>query len=180
MRLTRASMGSATEPMSTAPHRPQIAVHVVGEADHDALGSLRALWVGVDETDPGFDRSMESWLAEEGARRTTWVATLGSETIGMASLFEYRSAPGPGTPESRWGYVSNIFVREEHRNRGVGTILLDELVATADALGYERLTLSPGDRSMTLYERAGFVVADEEAATPLLVRVAAARARRAS
>jgi GNAT superfamily N-acetyltransferase len=104
---------------------------------------------------------MAAWLEGEGERRTTWIATTDGEPAGMASLFEYRRMPKPGRPDSRWGYVSNMFVREEHRGRGVGTALLDAILATAEERGYARLVLSPSERAVSMYARAGFVVPDE-------------------
>jgi GNAT superfamily N-acetyltransferase len=46
------------------------------------------------------------------------------EPVGMASMFEYRRMPRPRRPDSRTGYVSNMFVREDVRNRGIGSALL--------------------------------------------------------
>jgi len=64
-----------------------------------------------------------------------------------------------------------MFVREQARDRGIGTALLETIIATAEERGYARLVLSPSARSMPLYERAGFVVPDEAAGEHrLLVR----------
>ena len=86
----------------------------------------------------------------------------------MASLFEYRRMPKPGLPGSRWGYVSNMFVREEARDAGVGAALLDAVIAAADERGYARLVLSPAERAIPFYERAGFLVPDGGAGTDRL------------
>ncbi|MFD4640593.1 GNAT family N-acetyltransferase [Lentzea sp. NPDC058436] len=43
-----------------------------------------------------------------------------------------------------------------HRNRGVGTTLLDTAVAHARDRGCARIVLSPSERSVSFYERAGF------------------------
>ena len=61
---------------------------------------------------------MAGWLAAEGERRTTWLAVLDEAPVGMASLFEYRRMPRPGLPDSRWGYVSNMFVPESPSGTG--------------------------------------------------------------
>jgi GNAT superfamily N-acetyltransferase len=144
-------------------------VRVAGAADAGALAALRALWSGDDE--PDFEQRMAAWLAGEGDRRTTWLATVDDAPVGMASMLEYRRMPRRGRPDSRWGYVSNMFVRDEHRNRGVGSALLTAVIAAADERGYARLVLSPSARSVPFYERAGFVVPDERAGDHrLLVR----------
>jgi GNAT superfamily N-acetyltransferase len=89
----------------------------------------------------------------------------------MASVLEYRRMPRPGRPDSRWGYLGNMFVREGFRNRGIGSALLATMIAAADERGYARLVLSPSTRSLAFYRRAGFVVPDDAAGDDrLLVR----------
>ena len=133
-------------------------VRVAGEGDVDALAMLRALWLGGREH--RFAARMAAWLAAEGDRRTTWLALVEDEPVGMASMFEYRRMPKPGRTASRWGYVSNMFVREDRRNAGIGSALLATVIATAEERGYARLVLSPSERAVPFYRRAGFVVPD--------------------
>jgi len=154
----------------SSPH-----VRVAGAADADALAALRASWSGGNE--PDFEERVAAWLAAEGDRRTTWLAALDGVPVGMASMLEYRRMPRPGRPDSRWGYVSNMFVREDVRNRGVGSALLTAVIAAADERGYVRLVLSPSERSIPFYARAGFVVPDDRAGDHRLL-VRAARERR--
>jgi GNAT superfamily N-acetyltransferase len=143
-----------------------LVVRVASAADTAALASLRALWSEAEE--PEFEARMAAWLDAEGDRRTTWLATFGDAPAGMASLFEYRRMPRPGRPDSRWGYVSNMFVREELRGRGIGSALLNAIIAAADDRGYARLVLSPSERSIPFYRRAGFRAPDGD--DRLLVR----------
>jgi GNAT superfamily N-acetyltransferase len=152
--------------------RAELEIRVAGSREHAAIALLRSLWAGAD--DLAFEQRMSEWLAAEGARRTTWVAMLGEEPVGMASLFEYRRMPRPRQPDSRWGYVSNMFVREEFRNRGIGSLLLRAIIQAADERRYARLVLSPSERSARFYERAGFMTPDGAAGSDrLLVRPAA-------
>jgi GNAT superfamily N-acetyltransferase len=145
-------------------------MRVAGPRDVGALASLRSLWTGAGE-DAGFERRMADWLADEGDRRTTWLAALAGAPVGMASVFEYRRMPRPDRPASRWGYVSNMFVREDARDRGIGSALLTTIIGTAEERGYARLVLSPSERALPFYRRAGFVVPDDAAGGDrLLVR----------
>jgi GNAT superfamily N-acetyltransferase len=149
---------------------PDVVVRVAGTPDAGAIAQLRSLW---SETapDPAFAARMGDWLAAEGDRRTTWLAAVDGAPAGMASMFEYRRMPRPGRADSRWGYIGNMFVREDLRGRGIGTTLLTALVAAGDERGYARLVLSPSPRALPFYVRAGFVVPDEAAGDHrLLVR----------
>jgi GNAT superfamily N-acetyltransferase len=64
-----------------------------------------------------------------------------------------------------------MFVRVEFRNHGVGSAALSSIVATAEQRSYARLVLSPSERAVRFYQRAGFIVPDDPAGDdPLLVR----------
>jgi GNAT superfamily N-acetyltransferase len=157
-----------------APVRTDLLVRVATPADARAIAELRALWSGGGAAGPHFARDVAEWIDEEGERRTTWLAVRDGAAVGLVSLFEYRRMPKPGRPASRWGYVSNMFVREEARSEGIGSALLEAVIATADERGYARLVLSPAERALPFYERAGFVVPGEAAGGDrLLVRPAA-------
>jgi GNAT superfamily N-acetyltransferase len=148
---------------------PEVVVRVAGADDAGAIAALRSAWTRAEE--PGFAARMAEWIAAEGERRTTWVADLDDEPVGMASLLEYRRMPRPGRPPSAWGYVSNMFVYEHLRDRGIGSALLEAVVAAAEERRYARLVLSPSERALPFYRRAGFVVPDEAAGGDrLLVR----------
>lgn len=148
-----------------------VVVRVADAADIGAIASLRSVWSAGAEEDPDFETCMAAWLAVEGDRRTTWLATLGDSPVGVASVFEYRRMPRPGRPDSRWGYVSNMFVREDFRNRGIGSALLTTIITAAAERRYARLVLSPSARSLPFYRRAGFIVPDDTAGDDrLLVR----------
>ena len=118
-------------------------VRVAGGADARALADLRARWSAQSAADAGFVAQLAAWLAAEGERRTIWLAHHNGAPAGMASMLEYRRMPKPGRLDSRWGYLSNLFVVEPLRGRGVGAALLDAVVAAADARGYVRLVPAP-------------------------------------
>jgi GNAT superfamily N-acetyltransferase len=164
-----------------ASELPDVAVRVADAGDIGAIASLRSLWTADAAADPDFEGRMTAWLAVEGDRRTTWLATLADSPVGIASVFEYRRMPRPGRPDSRWGYVSNMFVREDVRNRGIGSALLTAIVTAADERSYARLVLSPSARALPFYRRAGFIVPDDTAGDDRLLvrpsRPGSARAR---
>jgi GNAT superfamily N-acetyltransferase len=88
------------------------------------------------------------------------VAVAGGEPVGAAWCRTF-SAGDPG-----YGFVAedvpevSMGVASARRGQGIGTVLLDGLVARARARGTRALSLSveDGNRARVLYERAGFVV----------------------
>ena len=151
-----------------------LVVRVAAETDVAALAELRALWVAETEPEPNFPERMAAWMTAEGERRTTWLAFVDDRPVAMASLFEYRRMPKPGQEDSRWGYVSNLFVCEGSRNRGIASALLAEVTAAADERFYARLVVSPSAEALSLFRHAGFVVPGETTDV-LLVRPGAGR-----
>jgi GNAT superfamily N-acetyltransferase len=152
---------------------PRLIACVVRAADRDDIGaiaSLRSLWSGDHRFEAAFDQRMQAWLTAEGERRTTCLATVNDRPVGMASMFEYRRMPWPDRPDSRWGYVSNMFVREDHRRKRIGSALLSALIRTAEERSYVRVVVSPSTDSVSFYRSAGFIAADGAEGDLLLVR----------
>jgi GNAT superfamily N-acetyltransferase len=148
-----------------------VEVRVAGTGDIGAIASLRSLWSAGGGHDRELEQRIAEWLTAEGDRRTTWLATAADAPVGMASLFEYRRMPSPGRLDARWGYVSNVFVHQDHRNLRIGSALMASLITAADDRGYLRLVLSPSAPALRFFERAGFVSAGDAAgADRLLVR----------
>ena len=146
-------------------------VRLASPDDLDALAALRRAWVeeqhGGPVEDPGFETDFRAWSAREGDVRVTWLAESGPTALGMVNLRVFDRMPRPGRAPSRWGYLSNFFVRAEHRGSGVGRQLLERCVRYADDNGFVRVVLSPSELSVPLYLRAGF-----GPATSLLLRPA--------
>ena len=174
-----------------------LVIRVAGKGDVAAVASLRLAWTpdtggGRDRGAPGpttgdpepaghpgpdttgdhpeFERHLAASIAGESERRTIWLAELAGVAVGMTTLYEFRRMPRPGRIDSRWGYVGNMFVRAECRNRGIGAALLGALIDAATERAYVRPVVSPTARSVPLYRRAGFVDADGEGGELLLLR----------
>jgi GNAT superfamily N-acetyltransferase len=84
--------------------------------------------------------------------------------------------PKPGHADSRWGYVGTMFVRDNFRNRGIGSGLLAALIAAADKRSYARLVVSPSRcvlarcvRSLVSVAVAGVEIVAEVDGVPGLV-----------
>jgi GNAT superfamily N-acetyltransferase len=140
-----------------------ISVRVAGADDIPALAWLRRAWTdegGAVTDDPGFEERFADWCAAEAGRRLIWVAEADGALVGMVNLAVFERMPRPGVADSRWGYLANAFVLAGYRDRGVGRLLVDALLDHARATGLVRVVLSPTERSVPFYERAGFGPAD--------------------
>ncbi len=139
-------------------------VRVASRADLPALTELRRAWTeerrGVGP-DPTFAERFADWFRTEAYQRTFWLAERSDRPVGMVNLLTFVRMPGPGVDGGRWGYLGNMYVAPEQRNAGVGRQLLDALVAHADGAGLERIVLSPSERSVPFYRRAGFNASDQ-------------------
>jgi GNAT superfamily N-acetyltransferase len=140
-----------------------VSVRIAGEDDADVgvLAALRRAWTeenaGGPIDDASFERSFDAWWASERSTRTFFVVELSGRPIGMANVKHYSRMPVPGRASGGWwGYVGNVFVLAEHRNDGVGRVLMDELIRWAGAHGAEHLRLAPSPLSKTFYARLGF------------------------
>jgi GNAT superfamily N-acetyltransferase len=132
-------------------------------ADLAAIVQLRHEWTREENgeiEDPDFEENLAAWFAREWSRRIMWLAEEGGRPVGMMNLAIYERMPRPGRALSHWGYLGNVFVRAVYRNRGIGSRLVSAALDYADRNGLARVVLSPTERSIPLYERAGFGPAD--------------------
>jgi GNAT superfamily N-acetyltransferase len=137
----------------------EIVVRGAENADLPEIIGLRSEWTREQDDhidDPGFDGRFEAWFVRESSRRITWLAEAEGRPVGMMNLTVFERMPRPGRPPSRWGYVGNAFVLAAYRNRGIGGILLSALLGYADENHFARVVLSPSERSIPFYQRAGF------------------------
>jgi len=102
-----------------------------------------------------------SWMSDRlhpAAAWRCWVAETPSALVGAVWLHFLEKVPNPaGEPEAH-GYITNFYVRPDHRGSGVGGRLLAAALAECDRRGLHSVVLWPTPRSRTLYGRQGFRV----------------------
>jgi len=74
------------------------------------------------------------------ARQNVWVAEINQRIVGYASL------------ES--GFLTNLYVHQDHQRRGVGSALLAQ-VKTSAPEGFKLWTFQPNEGAIRFYERHG-------------------------
>jgi GNAT superfamily N-acetyltransferase len=143
-------------------------VRVATAADVPVVARLRRAWTeenaGGTVEDPSFEAVFAGWFEREAGQRVTWLAEDGARAVGMLNMLVFTRMPRPSAADAplhpgRWGYVANVYVVPGDRDRGAGRLLLDAVTAHAVEQAFARLVLSPSERSVPFYERAGFAPA---------------------
>ena len=124
------------------------------------LLGLRTRWATEQDRalldDDPFEQDFADWLGRQSAHRRFWIVRVDGEPAGMVNLLVFDRMPTIGSPSGGWGYLCNMYVDSSHRNRGLGAQLAAALLEHADAIGLERIVLSPTERSRPFYASLGF------------------------
>ena len=64
--------------------------------------------------------------------------------------------PRPGDTARRSADIQSVFVVPEHRDKGIGSSLVQAATEHAMRLGASRVTVHSGRRAVPVYERLGF------------------------
>lgn len=142
----------------------EAAIRRAGNVDLAAISQLRREWTHEwfgGPGDPDYDERFAEWFARESSRRIMWVAEADGRLVGMMNLTIFDRMPRPGRAPSRWGYLGNAFVLAAYRSQGIGGQLMDAVLGYAGENALARVVLSPSERSIPFYERAGFGPAEE-------------------
>jgi N-acetylglutamate synthase-like GNAT family acetyltransferase len=89
-----------------------------------------------------------------------WVAEAQSQIVGNAFLELVRKVPRPGR-KKYWGYITNVYVQPEWRNRRIGHALIEAITKSAKEINLEFLVLWPSKESLNFYRDLRFQIAQE-------------------
>ena len=102
----------------------------------------------------------QAWLRDREGALGVVVADVGGEVTGFASLSEYRPRAA-----YRTSVESSVYVDESARGRGVGRLLMQELVVVAGARGFHTMIarIAGGqEASIRLHRAVGFTTVGTE------------------
>jgi GNAT superfamily N-acetyltransferase len=90
-----------------------------------------------------------------------WVADLEGEIISHIFVQRVRGVPSPAWLNNAYGYVTNVYTKPAHRRQGIGTALMQQVLNWAKQQEIDVLIVSPSEKSVVFYERAGFTTNNE-------------------
>lgn len=132
--------------------------------NHEVLGTTATF-----DLVPRTLEDQRSWLADHAGAHPVVVATAGEngedvvdgdDVVGFASLSPYRSRPAYATTVE-----DSVYVRADQRGRGVGRLLLQEIVGLAGAHGFHSVVARIADSnqaSVGLHRACGFALVGVE------------------
>ena len=109
---------------------------------------------------PRTTEDQRAWLRDREGALGVVVAEVGGEVTGFASLSEYRPRAA-----YRTSVESSVYVDESARGRGVGRLLMQELVVVAEARGFHTMIarIAGGhEASIRLHQAVGFTTVGTE------------------
>jgi phosphinothricin acetyltransferase len=133
----------------------------------DDAEATRAIYnVEVTESTVTFDlvpRTLEeqrAWLTARSGAHAVLVAEDGGDVVGFASFSPYRDRPAYST-----SVEDSVYVRRDQQGKGIGKLLLAELVALATSHGFHTMIariVGGHDASIALHRSLGFEVVGTE------------------
>jgi GNAT superfamily N-acetyltransferase len=85
-----------------------------------------------------------------------WVARGPSGPVAAMWLQTVQRVPVPGKTAGPIAYLTNVYVQPSHRDRGLGTRMLQHVLDHCRRHGYSCVITWPSARSRPFYRRAGF------------------------
>ena len=103
---------------------------------------------------------MQDRLREGGAWRC-WIAEQDRSSLGCLWMQIIEKAPNPIVEPEHHAYVTNFYVREEARGKGLGSKMLAVALDWARSQDVQAVILWPTAQSRSLYIRHGFATPGE-------------------
>lgn len=135
-----------------------ISVRPASEDDLEAINQIYNLYVPVSsctmEMEPVSMDARRRWFLDHNERYPALVAEAMGEVVGWASLSPYRprAAYRPTVEDA-------VYVHPDWRGKGVGEVLLDELIVRARELNYHNIMAvinASHEVSLSLHHKKGF------------------------
>jgi len=152
-----------SEPVESLPptQDPPILVRPTRDSDVEAMLSIYRRYIrrGIEESvddsgTPEPDDLRDRRKNFRNHRLPHLVATLNGEVVGYAYVVLFRKRPA-----YRFAVKHSIYIHHEHQGRGVGRVLMQELIDACAAAGFRQMIGyidADNAASLLLHERFGF------------------------
>lgn len=84
------------------------------------------------------------------------LALSNEEVVGTGIIFYYNSVPSAMNLTGKNAYITSMYVKETHRNNGIGSQILKQLISLAADRKYPVIMLNSSDMGRPLYQKLGF------------------------
>jgi len=147
---------------------PRIEIRLASETDALTLAhlrcDLRSSFHNVVENDAIFLERCAAWMQQQLHNYSNWkcwIAEWQGTAVGNVWAQLIEKIPNPIAAPEQFVYLTNFYVTEEHRGKGVGTMLLAAVLDWSRNSNAEAVILWPTERSKSLYARHGFSFPDD-------------------
>ena len=131
---------------------------------NDAENLAECFWNHVDEDEPLNPIEKDAYIHDcskhirnrLGIDLYCWVADVGGRIVSHIFIIITNKVPKPGKTNPKWGRLSTVRTIPEYRNQGVGSALMEKVIAWSREQQLEELVVWPSEQSVSFYERAGF------------------------
>lgn len=115
-----------------------------------------------DDTHPGWRERYQQFYSEQmaGGDAALFLAEAAGQPVGVAAVYLLRNHRS-GIFGYQSAYVSNVWVRPEHRRKGIASELTRMAVAWSRAKGCEVVRLRSSQMGRPVYAALGFRPSDE-------------------
>jgi len=129
----------------------------------DLRYALRSTTGMATEPEVEFINRCTAWMEEhlQQVAWRCWVAEINQRLVAAVWLQLVEKIPNPRSEPEHHAYITNFYVEESARGKGIGTRLLRAAIDWCHARQVHAVILWPTERSRTLYERHGFAVRDD-------------------
>jgi GNAT superfamily N-acetyltransferase len=140
-----------------------IVIRVAEPNDASTLAKLRyefrSLFHANCEEEAGFVERCASWMKDRLQQSKSWkcwIAECDGIPAGNIWAQSIEKIPNPMSESERLGYITNFYVNEIYRDRGVGSRLFAAAMEWLKENDVDAVILWPTERSRAFYRREGF------------------------
>jgi GNAT superfamily N-acetyltransferase len=141
---------------------------LAGLSDAERIAELR--WISNTEDNENKDERYEEYIERttkfiiKGIEEKTWHYWIAKENdmiIGIIAIYVFERMPAPGRRHAYNGYITNVYVRKEYRNRKIGKGLITKVKEWACKMNINVLMLYSSNEAVNFYKREGFTTNNE-------------------